>query len=77
MNSLLSPLTLSVAIHTDIYLRLQLFAVFNLFFLLVVRELNSNIQQPFARAVWRVSLVGIAPLIYAFVLILLWHLSSA
>jgi hypothetical protein len=77
MNALLSPDALDVVRQNDIYLYLQLVAVFTLVILLIERELANNIQHKFARAVWRVTVVGIAPLLFDFLLIIAWHVSYA
>lgn len=63
--------------QASVYLYLQLIAVFTLLLLLVQREITYNVQEDFARTLWRVSLVGIVPLLIAFLLILLWHLDRA
>jgi hypothetical protein len=52
-------------------------AVFSLVILLVERELAHNIQHIFAWMTRRVTLIGIVPLLFAFVLILSWHISYA
>jgi hypothetical protein len=76
MNVLLPPDALAVVSQDEIYIYLQLVAVFTLLLLLIGRELTINIGLPYAR--WRrVSLIGIAPLFFAFLLILLWHVSRA
>lgn len=77
MNVLLTPNALIAMNQHSIYLYLQLVGVFTLLMLLIQRELTSNIQTPFARAMWRVSIIGIVPLLIAFILILSWHLSQA
>lgn len=77
MNILLASNALIAVSQQDIYLYLQLVGVFTLLALLIQRELISNIQTPFARAMWRVSIIGIVPLLIAFLLIMSWHLSQA
>lgn len=77
MNVLLFSEALMIVNRNSIYLYLQLVAVFSLVFLLVERELTFNIHTPFARMIRRVTLIGIVPLLFAFVLILSWHISHA
>jgi hypothetical protein len=77
MNALLIPTALAIVGRNGVYLYLQLIAVFTLLILLIQRELANNVQQPFARVLWRVSLLGIVPLLFAFLLILVWHLRYA
>lgn len=74
MNALLSPFSLANLGQNDVYLYVQLVVVFVLLLLLIQRELASNVQEQFARSLWRVSLVGIVPLMFAFLLILGWRL---
>ncbi len=77
MNALLFSNSLMVVNRNSIYVYLQLIAVFSLVFLLVERELIYNMRTSFAEAVRRVTLIAIAPLLFAFVLILNWHISNA
>ena len=77
MNSLLFSDALIVVNQRNIYLYLQLVAVFSLVALLVERELAHNIQHIFAWMTRRVTLIGIVPLLFAFILILIWHISYA
>jgi hypothetical protein len=77
MNALLFSNALIIVGQNQIYLYLQLVAVFTLVILLVERELAHNIQLPFAWMVRRVMLIGIVPLLFAFLLILSWHISYA
>ncbi len=77
MNALLFSDALMIVNRNSIYVYLQLIAVFSLVFLLVERELIYNMQSSFAEAVRRVTLIAIAPLLFAFVLILNWHISNA
>lgn len=77
MNALLSPYSLANVGQNDVYLYVQLVVVFTLLMLLIQRELVSNIKEQFARNLWRVSLIGIVPLLFAFMLILGWRLGLA
>lgn len=77
MNALLFSEASLVVNQTSIYLYLQLVAVFSLVFLLVERELIYNMQTAFAWAIRRITLIGIVPLLFTFVLILNWHISHA
>lgn len=77
MNALLFSDALLVVNRNSIYLYLQLIAVFSLVFLLVERELTFNLHTPFAWAIRRITLIAIVPLLFAFVLILNWHISNA
>lgn len=73
MNVLFPPAALTAVRLEELYLYLQLIAVFTLLLLLIGRELTIGLKSPYAR--WRrVSLVGIVPLLFAFLLILLWHI---
>ncbi|MBX3055221.1 MAG: hypothetical protein KF770_01995 [Anaerolineae bacterium] len=73
MNVLLPPAALTAVRQEELYLYLQLIAVFTLLLLLIGRELTIGLKFPYAR--WRrVSLVGIVPLLFAFLLILMWHI---
>jgi asparagine N-glycosylation enzyme membrane subunit Stt3 len=74
MDALLSPYALANVGQNDVYLYLQLIVVFTLLLLLIQRELASNVQEQFARSLWRVLLVGIVPLLFAFLFILSWRL---
>jgi hypothetical protein len=77
MNALLFSNALLIVSQNSIYLYLQLVAVFSLVFLLVERELTYNLQHSFARVLQRITLIGIVPLLFAFVLILNWHINHA
>ena len=77
MNAFLYLEAQTAVNQASVYLYLQLIAVFTLLLLLVQREITYNVQEDFARTLWRVSLVGIVPLLIAFLLILLWHLDRA
>jgi hypothetical protein len=75
MNALLPSTALTAAAQTEIYIYLQLVAVLTLLLLLIGRELVTYVGSPYAH--WRsVSLIGIVPLLFAFLLILLWHVTS-
>jgi hypothetical protein len=74
MNALLFSEALAVVNQQSIYLYLQLVAVFSLVILLVERELTFNI--PVARIIRRVALIAIVPLLFAFILILMWHVAN-
>jgi hypothetical protein len=75
MNVLLPPTALAVSAQAEIYIYLQLVAVFTLLLLLIGRELTTYIGSPYSH--WRsVSLVGIVPLLFAFLLILIWHVTT-
>lgn len=72
MNVLLPPDALAIVSQDDLYIYLQLVAVFTLLIILIGRELAVNIKLPYAR--WRrVSVIGMAPLLVSFLLILAWH----
>ena len=76
MNVLLTSTALTAVNQEEIYIYLQLVAVFTLLLLLVGRELTINIGMPFAR--WRrISLIGMVPLLYVFLLVLFWHISRS
>lgn len=77
MNALFFPNALMAISENQVYLYLQLVAVFTLVILLIMRELVNNVQTPFARILWRATLIGIVPLLFAFLLIMGWHLSYA
>lgn len=76
MNVLLPSDALALVSQEDIYIYLQLVSVFTLLLLLIGRELVVNTRPPFAR--WRrVAMVGVAPLLVAFLLILFWHIGRS
>ena len=77
MNALFFPGALTAIIQSEVYLYLQLASVFTLLLLLILRELAHNIEKPFAHRLWSVTLIGIVPLLFAFLLIVSWHLSLA
>lgn len=75
MNALFPPSALAVAAQAEIYLYLQLVAVFTLLLLLIGRELTTYVGPPYSH--WRsASLIGIVPLLFAFLLTLLWHITT-
>jgi hypothetical protein len=76
MNVLLPADALALVSQEDMYIYLQLVLVITLMLLLVGRELMVNTQPPYVR--WRrVSMVGVVPLLLAFLLILFWHVGRS
>lgn len=76
MNVLLPPDALALVGQEEMYLYLQLVSVFTLILLLVGRELVVNTKEPYVR--WRrVAMIGVVPLLAAFLLILAWHVGRS
>jgi hypothetical protein len=76
MNVLLPAEALAAVSQEELYIYYQLVAVFTLLLLLIGRELAINLNLPYAR--WRrISVIGIAPLLVAFLLILIWHVARS
>jgi hypothetical protein len=76
MNVLLPAEALAAVSQEDLYIYYQLVAVFTLLLLLIGRELTINLKLPYAR--WRrISVIGIVPLLFAFLLILVWHVGRS
>jgi hypothetical protein len=73
MNALFPHNALAVVGQEELYIYLQLIAVFTLLLLLIGREVTINLNLPYSS--WqRVSLIGAIPLLFAFLLILIWHI---
>lgn len=76
MNVLLPAEALAAVSQEEFYIYYQLVAVFTLLLLLIGRELTINLKLPYAR--WRrISVIGIVPLLFAFLLILVWHVGRS